>query len=149
MRARLVKISSTESKIHPGNFYYFYFQGEDGKSYKTMTSEKYNNFARWARLVEAYKKNVNKSGAFWIKGLRTKGEGLIDADSPAQIDDEAIVSQPEAEEVTCDKCGEPLTDLERETYETYCQHCGEKLMSEREEEITHPDKASFTKKARS
>lgn len=135
MRVKVMKINKTPSKIHPGNFYYIYFQGEDGKSYKTMTSERYGNFVRWARVMSQFFDNPKKGAVLWLKNVRTKEEGIIDADSPVEVDELSF-----DQEVVCQKCGEPLTDLEKEVEGTYCHHCAEKMVTENMDETKHPDK---------
>jgi hypothetical protein len=71
MKATLLKTQKTTSKFG-GDFFYAFFKGEDGKSYRSCLYPKYGNFSRWSGLIG--KENVV------LDGLNLKGR-MIDADS--------------------------------------------------------------------
>jgi hypothetical protein len=59
-----------------GHFYYAFFKGEDGKSYRSCLYPQFGNFKRWEPLLN--KENVI------LDGLQLRGK-LIDADSFPRI----------------------------------------------------------------
>lgn len=71
MKATLLKIQKQASRMG-GHFYYAFFKGEDGKSYRTCLYPQYGNFKRWEGFLT--KQNVV------LDNLQMKGK-LIDADS--------------------------------------------------------------------
>jgi hypothetical protein len=75
MKATLLKTESRVSK-YGGTFYYAFFKGENGKSYRSCLFPKMGNFARWKSIVG--KENVI------LDGLNIKGN-LVDADSYPSI----------------------------------------------------------------
>lgn len=76
MKAQITGINRVPSKFG-GDFYYMFFKGEEGDTYKTALYPTYRNFKRWKPLVVE-----NKLGAC-LDGLivKNKKERLIDADS--------------------------------------------------------------------
>lgn len=75
MKATLLKVDKKSSN-QGGFFYYAFFKGEDGKSYRTCLYPKYGNFKRWQGIIDHI-------GAI-IDGLSARGS-LIDADSFPKI----------------------------------------------------------------
>lgn len=75
MKATLLKVDKKPSRFG-GEFYYLFFKGEDGKSYRSCVYPKYGNFKRWHGIV-------NKVGAV-LDNLIAKGS-MIDADSFPKI----------------------------------------------------------------
>jgi hypothetical protein len=75
MKAILLKTQEQTSKFG-GKFYYAFFKGEDGKSYRSCLYPNYGNFARWKHLI-------GKEGVT-LTGLNARG-GMIDADSFPQV----------------------------------------------------------------
>lgn len=71
MKGTLLRTQEQPSKFG-GKFYYFFFKGEDGKSYRSCMYPNYGNFARWKGFVG--RTNVS------LDGLIAKGS-MIDADS--------------------------------------------------------------------
>jgi len=75
MKAMLLKTEKRTSKFG-GNFYYLFFKGEDGKSYRSCLYPNYGNFRRWQDIIG--KENIA------LDGLIAKGK-MIDADSFPRI----------------------------------------------------------------
>lgn len=71
MKAILLKTQESVSK-YGGKFWYAFFKGEDGKSYRSCLYPTCRNFARWQGFV-------GKQGVE-LDGLVVKGN-FIDADS--------------------------------------------------------------------
>lgn len=71
MKGEILKIEQKPSRFG-GSFYYLFFKGEDGKSYRTCLSPNYRNWKRWEGTL--------KVGTV-VGGLVVKRPGLIDADS--------------------------------------------------------------------
>lgn len=81
MKAKLLKTQQQPSK-HDGIFYWLFFKGEDGKSYRSCVVPTYRNWANWREIVE----NFNEENPIWLDGLTLKN-GMIDADSkPRKIE---------------------------------------------------------------
>jgi hypothetical protein len=77
MKATLLKTKEHISKFG-GKFYYAFFKGEDGKSYRSCLYPNYGNFPRWLPFI-------GKEGIL-LDGLNPKGS-MIDADSfPKQVE---------------------------------------------------------------
>lgn len=75
MRATLLKTEKRVSKFG-GNFWYVFFKGEDGKSYRSCLYPACRNFLRWQPFI-------GKEGVE-LEGLIARGR-LIDADSWPKI----------------------------------------------------------------
>lgn len=75
MKAQLLRTSEQQSR-YGGRFYYFFFKGEDGKSYRSCMYPNMGNFKRW-------KPYVGKTDV-WLDNLVLKGN-LIDADSHPRL----------------------------------------------------------------
>ena len=88
MRAKIVKIEEKDSK-YGGFFYFIFFKGEDGKSYRTCVYPRYGNFKRWQPVINDFTKDGIKE--IWLDGLVKKGERLIDADSLFTVKKEVLV----------------------------------------------------------
>lgn len=71
MKATLLKTQEHKSK-QGGVFYYFFFKGEDCKSYRSCIYPNYGNFSRWRPFVG--KENIV------LDNLVARGH-MIDADS--------------------------------------------------------------------
>ena len=85
MKALLLKVERHPSS-YGGAFFYFFFKGEDGKSYRMCVKPGYENFGRWQNLA-LHPENV------WLDGLRMLRPGLLDADSwPQHIEAPAAVT---------------------------------------------------------
>lgn len=77
IKATLLNTTQRVSR-YGGIFYYAFFKGEDGRSYRTCLYPNCGNFARWRPFLQ--KKDIV------LEGLRTIGKNLIDADSfPKEI----------------------------------------------------------------
>lgn len=87
MKAKITKITRKPSK-HGGWFYFIFFKGEDGKSYRTMTGEQFGNFRRWEDIIDNWLKNkkADKPVEVWLKGLIIKRDRIIDADCLFEIE---------------------------------------------------------------
>jgi len=76
VKATLLK-TEPHSSQHGGMFYYFFFKGEDGKSYRSCMYPNMGNFSRWRPFI-------GREGVA-LSNLTLKGR-LIDADSfPMEI----------------------------------------------------------------
>lgn len=76
MKATLLK-TEPHSSNQGGTFYYFFFKGEDGKSYRSCMYPSMGNFKRWQPYL-------GREGVA-LSNLTLKGR-LIDADSfPIEI----------------------------------------------------------------
>lgn len=75
MKAKLLDIQDRPSK-YGGGFYYLFFKGEDGKSYRSCVSSSYRNWRNWQEIIKGF----SKEHPVWLDNLVTKN-GLIDADS--------------------------------------------------------------------
>jgi len=71
MRATLLKTQEQKSRFG-GHFFYAFFKGEDGRSYRSCLYPQYGNFSRWRSFI-------GREGVI-LEGLNTKGT-MIDADS--------------------------------------------------------------------
>lgn len=76
MRALLLKVEKHQSS-YGGHFFFAFFKGEDGKSYRSCLKPGMENWMRWQELILA----VNHGADVWLDGLRVLRPGLIDADS--------------------------------------------------------------------
>lgn len=85
MKAKITKITRKPSK-HGGWFYFIFFKGEDGKSYRTMTGDQFGNYRRWYDIVEQWNKNSATPCEIWLKGLVIKRDRIIDADCLFEIE---------------------------------------------------------------
>jgi hypothetical protein len=76
MRCKVLKISENPSKFQ-GTFYYIFFKGEDGKTYKTCISAQYRNFRNWQFVLK------NRDKEIWLDNLflSPRDKNLVDADS--------------------------------------------------------------------
>lgn len=72
MIATLLKTEEHPSQ-YSGNFFYAYFKGDDGKSYRSCLWPKMGNFLRWKPYIG--RENVV------LDGLNKKTDYMIDADS--------------------------------------------------------------------
>ena len=86
MNATILKIEKHKSKLSLGDFYYIFFKGDDGHSYKTCIFPECRNYERWKVYIEK-----NAVGTE-LSGLRIKKNRLIDADSrPMRVDTNRIL----------------------------------------------------------
>lgn len=84
MKAQLLKITSKQPSKHEGNYYYLFFKGEDGKSYRSCVVDIYRNWANWRDVIN----NFDESSPIWLDALRLKSNGFIDADSrPVKVEE--------------------------------------------------------------
>lgn len=84
MKATLLRTQEGVSK-YGGKFYYAFFKGEDGRSYRSCLFPTCGNFMRWRGFIG--KKDIV------LDGLVLKGRDLIDADSfPREIPGAALAS---------------------------------------------------------
>lgn len=92
MRAKILKIEKKISRYSTTlPFFYIYFRGEDGKSYKTCASPIYRNYQRWHALAESSAKSD-----IWLDNLSTKifrGETIVDADSAFTVCPGSLINQ--------------------------------------------------------
>lgn len=79
IKAQLVKTQKTPSK-YGGDFFYLFFKGEDGKSYRSCVVSTYRNWKNWRDIVE----NFSEDSPIWLDGLSLKN-GMVDADSNPRI----------------------------------------------------------------
>ena len=81
MKATLIKTQKVASKMG-GYFYYAFFKGEDGKSYRSCLYPSCGNFKRWQSFIG--REDVV------LSGLNIKGK-LIDADSfPVEVKETVV-----------------------------------------------------------
>ena len=78
MKAKIIKIVERDSK-HGGIFYYVFFKGEDGKTYKTCLYPRLKNFSRWYPVLKSFQEEQKKE--IWLKNLIVLKKNLLDADS--------------------------------------------------------------------
>jgi len=76
MKAMLLKSERRASK-YGGHFFYLFFKGEDGKSYRSCVTPACRNFAQWKLFLG--RENV------WVEGLMVKSKNMIDADSVPKL----------------------------------------------------------------
>ena len=80
INAKVIKITEKKSK-HGGRFYYVFFKGEDGRSYRTHLVPQFGNFQRWGSVLADFERGIE----IWLKGLIVRKESpkvsYIDADS--------------------------------------------------------------------
>ena len=82
MKATLLRTERHPSK-YGGVFYYAFFKGEDGKSYRSCLSPTCGNFNRWSGLIG--RENIT------VENLVFKGN-MVDADSyPKEVKDEKAI----------------------------------------------------------
>lgn len=67
----VLKIGDRQKSKYQGFYYYVFFKGSDGKSYRTCITDACRNFGMWQGV---------KVGDI-VTGLRVKKDELIDADS--------------------------------------------------------------------
>jgi len=76
MKATLLKTVCKKSN-YGGHFYYAFFKGEDGRSYRSCLFPQCGNFKRWQRFVG--------KEAVELENLNVRGD-IVDADSyPREI----------------------------------------------------------------
>jgi len=80
MKAKLLRVEEKPS-VYGGTFFYFFFKGDDSKSYRSCVSSNYRNFKNWKALLDQAKNNP------WIDGLflSNRSPRLINADSLPRI----------------------------------------------------------------
>jgi len=84
MKATLLRTQEGVSK-YGGKFYYAFFKGEDGRSYRSCLYPNCGNFMRWRGFIG--KRDIV------LDGLTPIGKNLIDADSfPHEIPGPALAS---------------------------------------------------------
>lgn len=81
MKARPIKVQEQMSFIPGQNFYFVFFKGEDGSSYRTCISPTCGNFKRWAPIIN----QVRAGMEIWLDGLILYGRKIIDADSMFKV----------------------------------------------------------------
>jgi hypothetical protein len=95
MNATILKIEKHKSKLSAGEFYYIFFKGDDGHSYKTCIFPECRNYERWKVYIEK-----NAVGTL-LSGLMVKKDRLFDADSrPMKVDLDPIIGL-NGEEIKC------------------------------------------------
>lgn len=67
----ILKVSKKPSKINR-EFYWIFFKGDDGKSYRTCVDPANRNYSNWKEIMQP---------GYVLKGIRIKFGNLIDADS--------------------------------------------------------------------
>jgi hypothetical protein len=90
MKVTLLRTQEKTSKFG-GKFFYFFFKGENGKSYRSCMYPQYGNFKRWQEFVgkkDIVLDNVNVNGA------------MVDADSFPRIVEEPEPPDTELEATT-------------------------------------------------
>ena len=78
MKAKIVRIKETDSKLHRGIFYYIFFKDAESKSYRTYINSKCKNYQRWDKILD---KVYTSDKEIWLDGLILKSNKLINADS--------------------------------------------------------------------
>jgi len=81
MTAKLINLKKHRSD-YGGDFYFLFFKGEDGQSYRTCIYPKFGNFRRWESIIRQFLMNRSE---IWLANLRLKGQRLIDADSLFEV----------------------------------------------------------------
>lgn len=83
----LLKVVERESK-YGDKFYYAFFKGTDGKSYRSCLYPNMRNFSKWKDLVDRYIDSHNSCEKAVLKNLVVRGgSNQIDADSyPVEIE---------------------------------------------------------------
>lgn len=76
MKAKIIKVNEQKSFLGQ-SFYYLFFKGEDGRSYRTCAYPQFGNYPRWQKFIELYRQGRE----VWLEGLNLKSKNLIDADS--------------------------------------------------------------------
>ncbi|MDD5692260.1 MAG: hypothetical protein PHP10_03680 [Candidatus Omnitrophica bacterium] len=79
MRAKIIKVHEQKSWLGQ-SFFYIFFKGADGRSYRTCAYPQFGNYPRWQKFIELHRTGRE----VWLDGLNTKGKNLIDADSYPQ-----------------------------------------------------------------
>ncbi len=74
---KVQKITKAPSK-YGGHFFYVFFKGSDGDSYKTCLDPKMRNYKNWLELITVFNASIT---AVHVSGLKIKKGNLIDADS--------------------------------------------------------------------
>lgn len=81
MRAKPIKVQVQKAWSYGQEFYYVFFKGDDGKSYRTCLSPICGNFKRWQPIIE----KVRAGWEIWLDNLVTRkdkdGRLIVDADS--------------------------------------------------------------------
>ena len=77
MKAELTGVSRKKSK-YGNDFYYLFFKGDDGKSYKTCIYSNMRNFEKWKKYIILPRGSI-------IGNLRVKEKNLINADSTPKL----------------------------------------------------------------
>jgi len=80
MKAKPIKVMEQKS-YDGGIFYFLFFKGEDGQSYRTCVSPKCGNFRRWQPIIRDTMLHME----IWLDGLILRGRRLIDADSNFKV----------------------------------------------------------------
>jgi len=78
MKATLLRIEQRPSKYNSSLFYYFFFKGEDGKSYRSCIDPACGNFRRWSRFIGCNLPIV-------LGNLRVLKSNIIDADCEPEV----------------------------------------------------------------
>ncbi len=82
MIAKIIKVHEQKSFLGQ-SFYYIFFKGKDGHSYKTCAYPQFGNYPRWQKFIEAFRA-AQGIREVWLDGLNVIGKNLIDADSYAR-----------------------------------------------------------------
>jgi len=88
----VLKVTGVQQRksMHGGTFYYVFFKGDDGKSYRTHAYPEWKgkpvgNFRRWKELIEKYREVGNTGEEVFIDNVIFKKETtIVDADSRFQ-----------------------------------------------------------------
>lgn len=91
MTATVLKVDKHKSQLKDkGDFWYIFWKGDDGVSYKTCVYEKFRNFARWGNVIR-------KGAGTRVENLLARGK-MIDADSFPRIVQEVGNGQERVQE---------------------------------------------------
>jgi hypothetical protein len=75
MKATITKVSKVPSN-KGGHFFYIFFRGEDGKSYRSCTNASLRNYKFWKPFCE----NPEAAVGIVCDGLKLKMDGVFNAD---------------------------------------------------------------------
>ncbi len=78
MKVKPIKVEKQMSWTPGQEFYYMFFRGDDGKSYRTCLSPSCGNFKRWRPIIDRIQSGLKD---IWLDGIIVRGKNLIDADS--------------------------------------------------------------------
>lgn len=80
MKAKPIKVKEQKSNSG-GIFYWIFFKGENGSSFRTCVSPICGNFKRWEPVINKVRSGVE----IWLDDLNIRGYRLIDADSRFKV----------------------------------------------------------------